>query len=137
MHAQSHFDIVGQRHGEATASQMMNETMAPMQRQSQSYVRQFSPRDIMLDGLPIIERDGGRIFDESKNGERDGSDGDGNGNGGSENDRHDKKSDDDDSPHQPQPMMVSTTTRWLMQPTSTVVVMQTSMVCACRGRKGI
>ncbi|KAM3088157.1 hypothetical protein ACMFMG_002215 [Clarireedia jacksonii] len=79
----------------------------------------------MLDGLSIIKRDGGRIFD-GKKGERDSNEGLGNKHGGDD-EEHDSI-DDDYSSRPPPPLLVSTTTRWLTQPASTVVIMQTSMI---------
>ncbi|PQE15594.1 hypothetical protein CJF30_00005997 [Rutstroemia sp. NJR-2017a BBW] len=94
--------------------------MAPMQMQSRPYVHRLAPKNIMVDDLPILKRNGGGIFDGPKTpkGERDG--------------KHDNRGsgsdDDDDSFHSPPTPLISTTTRWLTQPPSTVVVMQTSMV---------
>ena len=130
MHATFQPGTVGRSTGEATTWQRMNKTMAPMQMQSRSYVHRLAPKNIMVDDLPILKRNGGGIFDGSKTpkGERDG--------------KHDNRGsgsdDDDDSFHSPPTPLISTTTRWLTQPPSTVVVMQTSMVgvCICGERMG-
>jgi hypothetical protein len=133
VHATFQLGTVGRSTGEATTWQRMNKTMAPMQMQSRSYVHRLAPKNIMLDDLPIVKRGGGGLFDgpRTPKGERDGSDGD----GGKHSDRG---SDDEDSFRSPPTPLISTTTRWLTQPPSTVVVMQTSMVgvCVCGERMG-